>query len=428
MATLSIASRQVKEQLDQCLPREFICETCAEVGHRWRKRILDPAQTIQLLLLQLLANVALRGLRRVADVSISAQAICAARMRLPVKLFVKLIERTVPENLAGAVYKQFKTYLVDGMSFMTADAPALAGKYGKSRNQRGDANGYPTPKLLALMQAGSGFIGKSIILPYARQEFTCLARLFKAMDPASLLLGDRGLVSFTHMTLLMTRGFQGCFRLPRCQVVFNRGKGSRRLKKRLGKQDILVTWSASRRPKWLSKKRWATIADQTLTLRQISFRVCRKGFRTHWAWIIVTLLDPKEYPAQELIDLYSQRWQIEVHFRDLKRTLGMKMISARTIQGVQKEVLAFILLYNLIRRVMVEAGKGQGVPPDRISFVDAMLWLLWSAPGAPLPKLEVNPRRVRRTQPRRLKNARHRFPQLNQLREELCKPPCVAKI
>ena len=428
MATFSAALRQVKEHLEQSLPQEFICQSCAEIGYRWRKRFLDPALTVQLLVLQLLANVALRGLRRTANISVTAQAICAARMRLPVKLFTRLVECTVPENLAGAVYRQFKTYIVDGMGFMTADTPALAGKFGKSRNQRGKGNGYPTPKLLALMQAGGGFIGRSIILPYARQEFTCLSRLFKAMDPASLLLGDRGLVSFTHMALLMAQGFHGCFRLPRWQVVFNRGKGSRRLKKRLGKQDALVTWSASSRPKWLSKKRWALIADQTLALRQISFRVCRKGFRTHWAWIIVTLLDPKEFPAQELIDLYSQRWQIEVHFRDLKRTLGMHMISARTIQGVQKEVLAFILLYNLIRKVMVEAARRQGVPPDRISFVDAMLWLLYSAPGTPQPKLEVNRCRTRRTQPRRLKNARHRFPQLNQPRSELCKPPCVAKI
>jgi hypothetical protein len=62
------------------------------------------------------------------------------------------------------------------------------------------------------------------------------------------------------------------------------------LKKRLGRQDWLVAWTASRRPKWMSHKRWLAIAGQTLTLRQISFRVCRKGFRTNWAWIIVSVL------------------------------------------------------------------------------------------------------------------------------------------
>ena len=174
----------------------------------------------------------------------------------------------------------------------------------------------------------------------------------------------------------------------------------------------------------MSKRRWAKLEEKPLTLRQIAFRVCRKGYRTHWAWIVTTLLDPQKYPAQELIELYSQRWQVEVYFRDLKRTLGMNQIAARTVTGARKEVLAFVTLYNLIRRVMEVAAVKQQVAPDRISFVDAMLWLLYSAPGSDIPKLAENPRRTRPSPPRKLKNARHRFPQLNQSRSELSKPPC----
>ena len=429
MATLSASLCHVKEHVEECLPEAFIFKTASDIGHRWRKCTLNPALSLHLFLLQLLANVALRGLRRAADITVTAQAICAARMRLPVQLFLQLIQHSVPQGLsAQQTYKRLKVYIVDGMSFMVPDTEELASRYGKSRNQRGPAHGYPTPKLLALMQASGGFVAKITILPWARQEFTCLSRLFKSLAANSLLLGDRGLVSFTHLAMLKAAGMHGCFRLPRCQIVFRRGRGSRCLIRRQGKQDLLVRWTATVRPKWLSQKRWDDIKGQTLTLRQISFRVCRKGFRTHWAWIITTLLDPKKYPAQELIELYSDRWQIEVHFRDLKRTLGMAMISAKTVAGVQKEVLTFILLHNLIRKVMYEAAARQGVPPDRISFIDAARWLLFSAPGTPLPKLEVNPRRTRKSQPRKLKNARHRFPQLKQRRAELCKPPCIAKI
>ena len=134
--------------------------------------------------------------------------------------------------------------------------------------------------------------------------------------------------------------------------------------------------------------RWKTLSNEVLTLRQISFRVYRKGFRVQWAWIITTLLDPEKYPAQELIELYSQRWQVEVYFRDLKKTLGIGMISARTATGVRKEILAFVLLYNLVRRVMQQAAIAQGVSADRVSFIDALRWLLWSAPGQPLGVLE----------------------------------------
>ena len=99
-----------------------------------------------------------------------------------------------------------------------------------------------------------------------------------------------------------------------------------------------------------------------------------------------------------------------------------KSLSARTVTGVRKEVLAFVLLYNLTRRVMLEATTRQGVAADRVSFVDALRWLLWSPPGAQVPELLVNPRRRRPSEPRRLKRGRKRFPQLRRPRNASRKP------
>lgn len=429
MASFSAALGHVKEHLDQCLPKDFILDACRKIGHVWRVRKLPPDVTVQLFLLQLLAQVSLRGLRHVSGLAVSGQAIDQARRRLPHKLLSMLLEASLPKDFSlASTFKGLRVYLVDGMSFLVSDGPKLAARYGKSANGRGTSNGYPTPKLLTLLQAGTAFIAKAIVLPYAKQEYNCLARLFKHMGAMSLLMGDRALVSFAHLALLMDQGHQGCFRLPRGKVVSGKGKGHRRRVKRLGRQDLLVQWTGSCRPKWISKRRWQAIKDQRLLLRQISFRICRKGFRTHWAWIITTLTDPVLYPAKELIELYSQRWQIEVHFRDLKCTLKMKKISAKTIAGVQKEVMAFVLLYNLIRGVMAQAARNQQVSPDRISFTDATRWLLHAAPGTPLPVLAVNPRRRRASHPRAIKRGRHRFAQLKQSRAAACKPPCVVKI
>jgi hypothetical protein len=52
----------------------------------------------------------------------------------------------------------------------------------------------------------------------------------------------------------------------------------------------------------MSKVRWAAL-PATLTLRQVAFRLVRPGFRTTWAWVITTLLDPAKYPAEELVTL-----------------------------------------------------------------------------------------------------------------------------
>ena len=70
----------------------------------------------------------------------------------------------------------------------------------------------------------------------------------------------------------------------------------------------------------------------------------------------------------------------------------------------------FAIVYNLVRLVMLEAGRRQGVPLDRISFVDALRWLSSSPPGTPLPELVVNPHRPGRVEPRCQKRRAKKYP------------------
>jgi hypothetical protein len=70
------------------------------------------------------------------------------------------------------------------------------------------------------------------------------------------------------------------------------------------------------------------------------------------------------------------------------------------VLGVLKELLMFVVVYNLVRRVMAEAARRQGVGADRISFVDALRWLREARPGAALPRLRVNAGRAGRCEPR----------------------------
>lgn len=307
--------------------------------------------------------------------------------------------------------------LADGMSFLTADTPQLAKRYGKAANGRGVSHGYPVPKLLTLVDWTTGLIQKVIALPAARQERTCLKRLINCLSAGDLLLGDRGLVSFAHLAAVINAGAHACLRLPRWAVCDRSPGGTRRRMRRLGEGDWLVRWSRPRRgpSSWLSRRAWAAL-PQSLELRQVRWQLpARRGFRQRWAWTITTLSDAAAYPAAQIAELYAKRWQVEVCFRDLKASLAMgrRPLSARTERGVRKEVLAFVLLYNLVRRVMIEAAAARGVEPSRISFIDAARWLLWSMPGEAIPSdLSVNvPRPLRPTQPRQLKRGRKRYPQ-----------------
>jgi hypothetical protein len=423
------ALRAIKAQLDHQLPATTILETAKRLGHRWRKRLLDPAMTVHLCLLQVLAAVSLAGLRRVAKIAVTTQALCAAKMRLPLKVLMALVElANGSEDPASDLWLSHRLRLVDGSSFLAHDTPELSKAYGKASNQRGQSPGYPMPKLLAALDWATGAIRKIIALPQACNEFTCLSRLFSYLCPTDLVLGDRGLVSFAHIALMLRQALECCMRLSRKMIVRGSGRPAARRHQRLGRQDWLVRWTKPQsRPTWMSRKRWEALPS-ALILRQIAFRLQRPGFRTQWAWIITTLTDPQRYPAQKLAELYGRRWQVEVYFRDMKKTLKMEHFRAKTVEGVRKEILAFVLLYNLVRRVMSQAAAAQGVTADRISFRDALSWLLWSEPGEPLPELVVNPHRRRATEPRQIKRGRKRHTQLKLPRVHARKPAATAVI
>ena len=86
--------------------------------------------------------------------------------------------------------------------------------------------------------------------------------------------------------------------------------------------------------------------------------------------------------------------------------MKMDHLKCQTAPGVIKELMIFVLVYNLIRATMKLAAERQGVAASRISFVDAQRWLcsVFQQPAKPLaPDLIVNPHREGRHQPRVLK-------------------------
>jgi len=430
MASVSLAVERVKQQLQQRQIFEEIEPVCRDLGYRWRKRVLDPLVTVQLLLLQALAHCSLASLIEIAGLQVSPQAINQAFARLPLQVLIRLTQR-LAERFAVPPQQQLwhglRVVMADAMSFLVQDTPQLLGKYHRFGGPHG-TNSYPCPKLLALMDQATGLIRKVIILPYDRQELACFARMFSWLRHGDVVLLDRAYGSFIHLRMLLERQVHACVRLKRCLVSAPWSSCHYRRLQKLGKQDYLVQWHRpQRRPGWMSLRRWRQV-PQTILLRQIAYRLVRRGYRTHHGWLITTLTDAKAYPTTEVIALYARRWQIEVNFRDLKCTLGLRLCTAKSLAATRKQVLATVLVYNLIRLAMIEAAQRQKTPPDRISFKATLLWLLFSAQPEHLKQLPTNPRRRRDTQPRRLKNHRRRYNRLNKPRRVLVQPLYEAKL
>jgi len=101
--------------------------------------------------------------------------------------------------------------------------------------------------------------------------------------------------------------------------------------------------------------------------------------------------------------------------------MKMDVLHCHSVEGVLKELAIFVLVYNLVRRVMVAAGHKQQVAPNRISFVDALRWLRHATTATELPRLIVNPERPGRHEPRVRKRRPKGFPVMKRSREHLRK-------
>ena len=67
-------------------------------------------------------------------------------------------------------------------------------------------------------------------------------------------------------------------------------------------------------------------------------------------------------------------WQIETTYLELKSSiLGGRVLRARTPQGIDQEVYALLVCYQILRLAMADATSTQpGTDPDRASFTIAL--------------------------------------------------------
>jgi hypothetical protein len=117
------------------------------------------------------------------------------------------------------------------------------------------------------------------------------------------------------------------------------------------------------------KTRWETPGlPEVLTCRLIHFQI--QGSSP--SFLLTSLLDPVQFPASELIELYHRRWRIETIYREWKHALEITGLRSHTPVGIVKEMHAHLLLSNLVRFVMTDAVKDTNETPLAFSFLSAL--------------------------------------------------------
>jgi ribosomal protein L17 len=256
-------------------------------------------------------------------------------------------------------------------------------------------------------------------------ELPMLYSLFSQLDPNDILIGDRGFGNFVLLALL------GHFK-PGVDFIGRSARqvdGRRRLQ-RLGQDDWLMVWKKGANPSlWLPEAIWRALPKE-ITVRIVRGSCHVKGFRVRRLTLVTTLLDPKAYPAREILQAYLRRWRLEMCLDDLKTTLEIDTLRGRSPQMLQKELYAHLIAHNLIRCTMAEAAAQQSVPLERLSFkgtLDALRQFTQAMSQARTQKKrselwakllktladDLVPHRPGRREPRAVKRLKNTYPRLS---------------
>lgn len=372
---------QLQQNLRDLLPAPLL--TSEDEGPNSRDRVFSLRLTFECFIWQVLKPKtscrevvrqvqALFRLHGRGPVDEGDSAYVQARLRLPKERLEKALATTAQtaDRRAGdgGQLQGRPVIVVDGSSTHLADTEENQKRYPQPSSQKPGC-GFPIMKFVALMSLSSGAILNASLGSLHQHDLRLLRGLWDQLKKGAILLGDRAYGEFTTLAGLLLQGVDVVARLhQRRKVDFRKAQ-------RLGKNDALFVWTKSYRPSdILSPSEWDLLPAQ-MTVRMVRFTTTIRGFRSRRVTLVTTLLDPKLFPAQELIALYARRWRLELCLRDLKTTLGMEELRCKTPEMAEKELLAYLVAHNLVRCVIAEAVATYDVDLERISFkgtVDAL--------------------------------------------------------
>ena len=286
-------------------------------------------------------------------------AITKARARLGEEVFQDLCDccvkpRAKPAENALGWYRSYRLVSLDGTTLDTVDTTANEEAFGKAANAKGSC-GFPKMRVVSLVENASHILFAPQQGSYSTGETTLAQEVVKSLQPDMLCLADRGFCNYGLWKAASAQGAQLLWRSP--------AKRNLPEKRRLADGSYLADFTP-------------TGGDgKPITVRVIEFEVHESGHEPVFYRLLTTLLDPEKAPAEELADVYLQRWEVETVFDELKTHLrgARSLLRSKHPMLVRQEFYALIMAHFVVRSVMYEASlQDDGDEPFRLSYTHAI--------------------------------------------------------
>jgi hypothetical protein len=269
-----------------------------------------------------------------------------------------------PQQMPSAFFGRYRLMGIDGSVFNTADTEANEQAFGRSSNQYGKG-AYPQVRCVLLCECGSHAVVGLRMDRYDVSEVHGAHQLLSQIGPNMLVMVDAGITS---------AGFFEQVRNRRSHALGALQAGTW---EHLPKQRRLADGSVLA---WVPPTRNAQYPSQRgMWVRIISYRVTdeRLGEPDKVYRLVTTLLNPRVAPALKLIELYHERWEVELVLDEIKthERRERKVLRSKTPEGVRQELYGLFLAHYAVRFLMAQAAMEAGVDPDRLSFTEGLFQL-----------------------------------------------------
>ena len=286
----------------------------------------------------------------------SQKALRDLRRRLgpaPLKALFEVVAGPLAQpHTPGVRFAALRTVAFDGLnSLKIPDTDRNRSWAGKIRHRMGLA-GYPALRLMTLAETGTrALLGATLGSRTDRDETSLARRLLHLLGPGMLVLLDRAFDSNVFLAEIAATG-----------------------------AALLARATSTRNPLVLAHLpdgSYLSCLDR-LDVRIIEANVTMTGADgtriTGTYRLITTLTDHRAFPADALVRLYHERWEIESAYLALRHTLlDGHVLRSGDRPGIEQELWALLTLYQLLRIAMVTAVETRpGTNPGRASFTTAL--------------------------------------------------------
>ena len=246
---------------------------------------------------------------------------------------------------------------IDGTCLDLADTPGNDAHFGRPGVMKGERSAFPQARVVALAECGTHAIFEAVLGPYTVSENVLAREVLGRLKAGMLLLADRGFYGFQAWRHAAGTGADLLWRV----------KDGLQL-------DALSDLSDG---SWLAEV-FDSVNDRQrrhpITVRVVEYMIDDGREPVGPFRLITTILDEAVAPAVDLAVAYTQRWEIETTFDELKtHQRGPRaVLRSKSPDLVIQEIWGHLCCHYAIRVLMFDAAAHAGRDPDRVSFVAAL--------------------------------------------------------